>query len=475
MTPHLTAQPSRRALLQSAACGFGYLALAGITSRVAAAVNAAASPKATSTLAHHSARAKRVIFLFQHGGVSQMDSFDRKPALVEHHGKPLPFKLPGLIRPDRLGKVFAPKWSWKQHGQSGRWVSELFPETAKHVDKLAFIKSVHTEGEAHGQAVLRLHTGEANFVRPSMGSWVSYGLGTENENLPAFICLDYPAMHGGVRNYANAFLPAAHQGTQIKVGTAPGQNPEIRNLTSDRLTSSRQREQLDVINALNRAHLRQAGPDPRLEGVIQSFELAYRMQSVAPEVLDISSESAATKALYGIGQEPTDAYGRQCLVARRLCEAGVRFVQVATPYHWDHHGNIEQDMPRSCAMTDKPIAGLLADLEGRGLLEDTLVLWSGEFGRTPVSQIDRGAPGRDHNPHGFTVWMAGGGVKPGISHGETDDFGYLAVQDKVHMHDLHATILHLMGLDHERLTYRYAGRDFRLTDVYGHVVREILA
>jgi hypothetical protein len=445
-------------MLRSAACGFGSLAFAGL---------ARSAP-------HFAPRAKRVIFLFMHGGVSQMDSFDRKPTLVEQHGKPLPFDLPGLIRPDRLGKVFAPKWKWAQHGQCGHWVSELFPHTARVVDRLCFLKGLHTDGEAHGQAVLRLHTGEANFVRPSLGAWVSYGLGSENQNLPGFVTLDPPADHGGERNYSHAFLPAAHQGTPVRLATSPDKLPRVRHLTADALTAARQKEQVDVVQALGAAHLGGAA-DPNVEGVIRSFELAYRMQTVAPQVLDLGRESKETLDLYGVGREPTDAFARQCLLARRLCEAGVRFVQVSTGYHWDHHGNIEKELPTSAAMTDQPAAALVEDLHRRGLLADTLVLWAGEFGRTPVSQVDRGAPGRDHNPHGYTVWLAGGGVKPGFSLGETDDFGYLAVQDKLHMHDLHATILHLMGLDHERLTYRYAGRDFRLTDVYGRVATEVLA
>jgi len=452
---------SRRQMLRSAACGFGGLALAGL-----------ANAEASGGVSHFAPKAKRVIFLFMHGGVSQMDSFDYKPTLNQQHGNPLPFDLPGLIRPDRLGKVFGTGWDWKQHGDCGQWVSELFPHTAKIVDKLCFIKSLHTEGEAHGQAVLRLHTGEAAFDRPSVGSWVSYGLGSESENLPAFVSLDYPTMHGGVRLYGSSFLPTQHQAMQIQLAKTPGKIAQIQNLQSDLLSDVRQREQVDAIMELSRRH---AAEDPNIEGVIQSYELAYRMQSVAPEILDLDAETQETRDLYGIDQQPTDAFGRQCLLARRMAEAGVRYIQVATDYHWDHHGSIEKKLPESAAQTDQPAAALITDLERRGLLDDTLVVWTGEFGRTPVSQIDRGAPGRDHNPHGFTIWMAGGGVKPGYSHGRTDEFGYLAVEDKVHMHDLHATILHLLGLDHERLTYRYAGRDFRLTDVYGNVVHEVIA
>ncbi len=461
---HLPVLPSRRDALRSAACGFGSLALAGLGSETALA-----------SQTHFPAKAKRVIFLFMHGGVSQMDSFDRKPVLNQQHGKSLPFDLPGLIRPDRLGKVFGVKWKWRQHGECGQWVSELFPHAARIVDKLCLIKSLHTEGEAHGQAVLRLHTGEAAFVRPSVGAWVSYGLGNENRDLPAFVALDPPSMHGGVRLFGNAFLPAKHQGMQVRLRTSPNRLPEIANLKSDLLSDARQREQVDAIQQLSRLHVDATGRDPQLEGVIESYEMAYRMQSIAPEVFDIGRETQETLDLYGVDGEGTDGFARQCLLARRMAEAGVRFVQVSTGYHWDHHGNIEHDLPKSARATDQPVAALIEDLERRGLLDDTLVVWAGEFGRTPVAQIDRGAPGRDHNPHGYTVWLAGGGVKPGYSHGQTDDFGYLAVEDKVHMHDLHATILHLLGLDHERLTYRYAGRDFRLTDVYGRVVHDIVA
>lgn len=466
-TPHLT----RRDMLRRSACGFGSLALAGLAQRVASA----ASNPYSIPMTHLAPKAKRCIFLFMHGGVSQMDSFDPKPRLNTDHGKPLPFDLPGLIRPDRLGKVFGSKWEFRRYGECGQPVSELFPHTAKQVDRMCFIKSLHTDGEAHGQAVLRLHTGEANFVRPSIGSWISYGLQSENESMPAFVSIDYPAMHGGVRLYGNAFLPAKHQGTQIRLRTSSEKLPQVRHLDGDLLSTERQREQVDVIQALNRTHLERAGSDPNLEGVISSYELAYRMQRVAPDIMGIESEPQYLKDLYGVDDKWCDGYARQCLLARRMAEAGVRFIQVSTDYHWDHHGNIDHDLPESAAKTDRPVAALLADLDQRGLLEDTLVVWAGEFGRTPVAQIDRGNPGRDHNPHGYTIWMAGGGVKPGFSLGETDEFGYLAVENKVHMHDIHATILHLMGMDHERLTYRYAGRDFRLTDVYGHVVKEVLA
>ncbi|MEM1297487.1 MAG: DUF1501 domain-containing protein, partial [Verrucomicrobiota bacterium] len=418
---------SRRGMLRASAGGFGAIALSTIASA------------ANGTPQHFSPRAKRCIFLFMHGGVSQIDSFDPKPRLNTDHGKPLPFKLPGLIRPDRLGKVFGSKWKFARHGESGQPVSELFPCLAKQVDKMSIIKSMHTDGEAHGQAILRLHTGEANFVRPSIGSWISYGLQSENDSLPGFVSIDYPSMHGGVRLYGNSFLPAKHQGTQIRVRTSSKRLPQVRHLKSDLLSTSRQRELIDAVQALNRSHYSHSGGDPQLEGVIDSFELAYRMQRVAPELMDIESEPQHIKDLYGVDGTWTDGYARQCILARRMAEAGVRFIQVATDYHWDHHGNIDSDLPKSAAKTDQPVAALLADLDQRGLLDETLVVWAGEFGRTPVAQIDRGNPGRDHNPHGFTVFLAGGGVKQGFALGETDEFGYLAIKDKVHMHDLHAT------------------------------------
>jgi hypothetical protein len=464
---------SRRHFLRSAACGFGALALAGLHAQATGQVPAnPLAPRAP----HFPARARRVIFLFMHGGPSQVDTFDYKPRLQRESSQPLPIDLPRLVMAHRLGRLYGSPWAFRQHGQSGQWFSELFPHLARHADRMCFVKSLHTEGQAHGQAVLRLHTGQANFIRPAMGAWVVYGLGTENQNLPGFVCIDYPNLHGGVQNYSNVFLPAAYQGTNLRVADAPQRRAVFAHLDSA-CTPQQQREHLDLIQALNHSHLERAEADAALEGVIQSYELAFRMQTAAPSVLDLARETPATLRLYGIGEEPTDAFGRQCLLARRFAEAGVRFIQVSSGYHWDHHGRIRTGMPQSAARVDKPAAGLLSDLAARGLLEDTLVLYSGEFGRTPVAQIDGGLDnaGRDHNPEGFTAWLAGAGVRPGHSHGATDEFGYFAAEDKVHMHDLHATVLHLLGLDHERLTFRYAGRDFRLTDVYGNVVREVLA
>ena len=425
------------------------------------------------------ARAKRIIFLFMAGGPSQVDSYDYKPELEARDGKSIDFVG---VRFGTFGKkskrtLLKPLWDFKQYGETGQWVSELFPHTAKHVDDLCFIHSMQTEGVAHGPSTLFLHTGATNLVRPSMGSWVTYGLGTENENLPGFVTIMPSASKGGPRNYSNAFLPAVYQGTTVGRAGLPASNATIRNLTNQALTLKQQKVQFQFLQDLNRS---QAGGNRRTDdeaaAAIDSFELAFRMQMNAPDVLDLSSESKSTLEMYGIGEKATEDYGRQCLMARRLAENGVRFIQVnysdeSTNPRWDQHSNMPKHLDHARA-TDKPVAGLLRDLKERGLLEDTIVWWGGEFGRTPFAQ---GKDGRDHNPRGFTVWLAGGGTKAGYAHGKTDELGHEAVSDKVHMHDLHATILHLMGIDHERLTYRYAGRNFRLTDVAGHVVNGLLA
>ncbi len=468
MSARLQPSPSRRRLLQTAACGFGSLAFSDLAAR------AGMLPAATTT---HPARAKRVIFLFMQGGPSHVDTFEHKPELYRYHQKKASFLNP-RTRTVADHTVMRPLWDFQQHGDCGQPVSGLFPEVARHVDKLCFLHGMHTEGVAHGPATLFLHTGATNLVRPSVGSWISYGLGAENENLPAFVTINPAANKGGPRNYSNAFLPAIHQGTVLGQPGDRNARPGFRNLRgpSD-LDPEHQRRQHDLLQALNRTQTAATtGPHPELEGAIGAMEMAWRMQNHAGGVVDLDRESAATRALYGIDEKPTDAFGRQCLAARQLAEAGVRYIQVshcdngATPV-WDQHSNMPKHEELALEV-DRPIAGLLADLEQRGLLEDTLVWWGGEFGRTPFTQ---GKDGRDHNPRGFTTWLAGGGVKPGFSHGATDDLGFAAVEGKVHMHDLHATILHLMGMDHEQLTYRYAGRDFRLTDVFGHVVREILA
>jgi hypothetical protein len=334
---------------------------------------------------------------------------------------------------------------------------------------------MHTDGQSHGQAVMKLHTGAQNLTRPSLGAWVLYGLGTENQSLPGFVTICPPTGHGGALNYGNAFLPAVYQGTAIGKAGVPASQARIRHIANDRLTPDQQRRQLDLLQAMNRAQLGTTHDD-RLEGVIESYELAFRMQDAVPRLTDLSGETPATRALYGIDEGPTDDFGRQCLLARRFAEAGVRFIEVCHGYKWDQHDDLVRRHSANAHEVDRPIAGLLSDLKARGLLDSTIVLWGGEFGRTPVSDQLRTSTdaGRDHNPQGFTMWLAGGGVRGGISYGATDEFGYHAVEDKVHMHDLHATLLYLLGLDHERLTYRYAGRDFRLTDVYGRVVSDVI-
>lgn len=466
---------SRRAFLQSAGCGFGWLAWSAL-----AAERAQAAPRETA-LPHLAPRAKRMIFLFMQGGPSQVDTFDYKPRLAEEDGKQMTFDdARAIANSGKRGstqRVMKSPWKFTQYGASGRWVSDLFPHQAGRVDDLCFLHGVHTEGVAHGPATLFLHCGSTNLVRPSMGSWISYGLGTENDNLPAFVSIAPSAGNGGPRNYGPAFLPAVHQGTALGKAGGPAREATIRNLANANLSTAVQRRQLDLIRDLNAEQLRAAPGDSDLEAAIESYELAWRMQTNVPGVLDLAAETESTQALYGIGEKVTDNFGRQCLMARRLCEAGVRYIQItygdntANPA-WDQHSNLPKHADHAAAV-DKPIAGLLADLKQRGLLEDTLVWWGAEFGRTPYAE--KNGTGRDHNPGGFTMWLAGGGVKPGFAYGETDEFGHAAVAGRVHMHDVHATLLHLLGLNHEQLTYRYAGRNFRLTDVSGRVVDEIFS
>jgi hypothetical protein len=469
---------SRRQWLSRTACGFGSLALTGLAAGAPVA-NAPGSPLAPKK-PHFKPKAKRVIFLFMQGGVSHVDSFDYKPRLDSDDGKMMAFDdARAIANTGKRGssqRVMKPLWKFAQHGKSGRWASELFPEINRHVDDLTFVHSLHTEGVAHGPATLFLHCGSTTFVRPSMGSWALYGLGSENQNLPGFVSIAPSAGNGGARNYGNAFLPAVYQGTPVGRAGGPASEATIRNL-SGALSPKDQEARFDLLRQLHAEQLKQRPGDAELEAVANSFELAWRMQHNAPDALDVSKESAETLNLYGVNEKTTDTFGRRCLMARRLCEAGVRFVQVtygdnsANPA-WDQHSNLPKHGDHAKAV-DKPVAGLLADLKRRGLLEDTVVWWGGEFGRTPYAE--KNGTGRDHNPGGFTVWLAGGGLKPGIAHGATDEFGHLAVEDKVHMHDLHATILHQLGLDHEKLTFQYAGRPFRLTDVSGRVVKEILA
>jgi hypothetical protein len=468
---------SRRRFLQDSACGFGALAFAGLG---AGKVLAASADPLASKLPHFAPKAKRVLFLFMQGGVSHVDSYDYKSFLAKNDGKMMNFDDSRTVantgQRATSQRIMKGPWSFAQHGQSGRWASSLFPEVNKHVDDLCFIHSMHTDGVAHGPATLFLHCGSTTFIRPSMGSWVLYGLGTENQNLPGFVSIAATPGNGGARNYGSAFLPPVYQGTALGRAGGPVSEATIRNLTSSLSASDRSRE-FDLLREMNAEQLKASPGDSEYEAVASSYELAGRMQGNAPDVLDLSKESKETLEMYGIGVKETDTFGRECLMARRLCESGVRFVQVtygdgsANPA-WDQHSNLPKHGDHARAV-DKPIAGLLADLKRRGLLEDTLVWWGGEFGRTPYAE--KNGTGRDHNPLGFTVWLAGAGVKAGYAHGATDEFGHLAVENRVHMHDLHATILHLLGLNHERLTYTYAGRPFRLTDVDGSVVKEIIA
>jgi hypothetical protein len=463
---------SRRALFGRTAVGFGSLALASLLAEESAAHGAPVDPLAAKP-PHFPARAKRVIFLFMKGGPSHVDTFDPKPLLTRDDGKPLPFAKPRVQFAATTNLLKSP-WEFKQYGESGLWVSELFPHVARRVDDLCMVHSVHGTNPAHGGAVLKLHTGSDNFIRPSMGSWVSYGLGTDNANLPAFVTICPTLAHGGINNWSSAFLPAVYQGTPLGNASVPADQARVKYISNLKLPREIQRLQLDRLAAMNRDHQARSGPEASLEARINSFELAFRMQGELPKVEDLSGESAATQKLYGMDDPVTANFGRMCLTARRFAEAGVRFIQVThsdSKVQWDQHSDLKNGHEKNAREVDLPIAGLLYDLKARGLLEDTLVWWGGEFGRTPVAESGNG---RDHNPEGFTMWLAGGGVKGGLRYGATDDYGYFAAENKVHIRDLHATILHLLGLDHERLTYRYAGRDFRLTDVEGRVVEDVL-
>jgi hypothetical protein len=468
---------SRRNLLRLAGCGFGSLALSAIAGQSADSsvriLGAAKLPPRVPT-------AKRVIFLFMQGGPSQVDSFDYKPALQREDGNQFSFDDARIIANTGMRgtsqRLMKSPWNFRQYGESGRWVSELFPHVAEHVDDLCFVHSMHTEGVAHGPATLFLHCGAANSIRPSIGSWVTYGLGSENENLPGFVALCPSSGNGGPRNYGSAFLPPIYQGTAIgKAGTSAAE-ATFRNLSSNQSNSVNRRKQWELVQALNQVQAQRHFGDAEIDALINSYEVAWRMQQSAPDILNLAGETPATHSIYGIGEKETDDFGRLCLMARRLCEAGVRFVQVtygdntANPA-WDQHSNLPKHAEHA-RRVDRPIAGLLTDLQQRGLLEDTVVWWGAEFGRTPYAE--KNGTGRDHNPGGFTTWLAGGGVKSGIAYGATDEFGHMAIENKVHMHDLHATLLHLLGLDHEHLTYRYSGRDFRLTDVHGRVIHDIV-
>ena len=466
---------NRRQTLNSLACGFGGLAFGALAHK-----DAIASSNSPKDIFHHRPKAKRIIFIFMAGGVSHLDSFDYKESLVKHDGKMMRFDDARTLAKTRKiinHRVMKPLWEFKKHGQSGRDVSELFPHIANHVDDICFIKGMHTNGIAHGPSTLFLHTGNINLIRPSMGSWINYGLGTENNNLPGFVSIGPSMGNGGPRNFSNAFLPSSYQGTPLGRAGIPAKEATIKNLVNQNLNHQQNLRQFELLQKINAEQLSTYPNNDKINSVINSYELAWRMQNNAPNVLDIKNESPSTMEMYGIGQKETNDFGQYCLKARKLSEAGVRYVQINYTDNtnnpaWDQHSDMPKHMEHARA-TDKPVAGLITDLKQRGLLEDTIVWWGSEFGRTPYAQ-DKGT-GRDHNSDGFTVWLAGGGFKKGFSFGETDEFGHHAVEGKVHMHDLHATILHQLGIDHEKLTYRYDGRDFRLTDVHGKVVHQLLS
>jgi hypothetical protein len=449
---------TRRSVLKSASAGFGYLALAGLlaeNSRGDEPRGSSEKPLAPKT-PHFPPKAKKLIFVHMNGSMSHHDTFDYKPQLIKDHGKPGPGG----------GILTQSKFKFAQHGQTGSWFSELLPNLAKHADNLCWLRGLHTDTPAHPQAVVQLHTGSANaaLTRPSMGAWLLYGLGTDNQDLPGYITVNPPPNFGGAVNYGSAFLPAHFQGTRIN---DQGHLPNLKPQTGTAL----QRKQLDLLQAMNRDLAKQSGAPDQVEGIIESYELGFRMQGKVAELLDVSKEPKAVQDAYGVDKPQTAVFGRQCLMARRLCEAGVRFVEICQP-GWDHHNNLHKGLIDRCGSVDKPVSALFTDLKQRGLLDDTLVLFGSEFGRLPTAQ---GPDGRDHNITGYPMFLLGAGVKKGFSYGATDEYGIKAVEGLMHINDLHATLLALMGLDHEKLTYRYSGRDFRLTDVAGFVVKDIFA
>ena len=472
----------RREFLKRLGCGFPSVALAAMCAEQAIAANNTINPLAPKT-PHFKPRAKRVIFLWMQGGPAQMDLFDFKPRLKKESGQKIPFSL--STDQDRFqssAKLLAPTSRFEQRGQSGAWVSDLLPHLAAKADELCFLRGMQSDSSAHPNAIRQMQTGSVQFVRPSMGCWILYGLGTENKSLPGFVVIS-PVLYGddgSPLHYNNAFLPSIYQGMKIGNSRIPVKESKVDYLGDPDISDNLQRQELDFVQMRNQRFADGLGGDQNMEGLIQSHELAFRMQMQAPAVFDISKESKATQELYGIGDPASDNYGRKCLMARRMIEGGVRFVQV-TDGGWDHHAKIRSLLGKSCNSVDKPIAGLLTDLKARGLLEDTLVVWTGEFGRTPYDQDQLNGKGtaedlgRDHNHYCWTMWMAGAGVKHGITYGETDEYSWQAIDGKVHVNDLHATMLHILGLNHEKLTYRYSGRDFRLTDVAGTVVKEILS
>ena len=449
----------RRGLLRRASAGFPLLSLYGLLSEEVRAAEVSRNPLSPRQ-PHHAPRAKSVIFLFMGGGPSQVDLFDPKPKLADH--TKIPIKLPRITR-DATPNCRPSPFRFQQHGESGTWFSELMPNLSRHADDLCIVRSVYCDQIEHSGAIRQMTTGDGVLPRPSVGAWSLYGLGSENDSLPGFVSISRQSNLAGKVIHGSSFLPAAFEGTSI-----PDVKKPIANLAMP-VAREIQATRLAAIRRLAEVYRRRREDDSRLDARLAAYELAFRMQTRAPEAFDLSRESRATQDLYGLGQKDTDEYGRQCLLARRLVERGVRFVVANVDNQWDAHGNV-RDHEKTSRQTDRPVAALIADLKSRGLLDQTLVVWGGEFGRTPTGQ----GGGRDHHPYGFTMWLAGGGVRGGMTYGSTDEFGFFAVEDKVHVHDLHATMLHLIGLDHEALTFRYSGRDFRLTDVYGRVVNEIL-
>jgi hypothetical protein len=474
---HRTNLLSRRDVLRRATLGFGSLAMMDLLSRAQAAAGATGSSLVTPP--HFPARAKRVIYIFLDGGLSQVDSYDYKPLLNRDDGKPLPASI---AKPKfsfaPTGQILGSPFEWSRWGQSGLWASDLFPEINKHIDQMCFVRSLFHDNEDHFTAKNMIFTGSGREVRPNAGSWVAYGLGSENNNLPAFV----EVMPGVPKSTSSSFLPAAYASTAIGRTDDNARDRVWDNLGA---ASASQRRQLDLLQAINREKLggRPSAADSAIEAEIANMELAFRMQTEAPELMDLKGESRSTQASYGIGDPVTDDFGRACLMARRFAEKGVRYITVmhstrAFGNLWDQHKDLYDGHRKNAEAVDLPIAGLLRDLSRRGMLDDTLVLCGSEFGRTPVFEYQDGNEGRmrngrDHNPHGFTMWFAGAGVKGGFAYGATDDYGFYAIENRVSVHDLHATLLYALGIDHERLTYRHAGRDYRLTDVYGRVVREM--
>jgi hypothetical protein len=461
-------------MLSNCCGGFGSIALASLlASQSVPARGAERGGPLRPRLTHFPPKVKNVIYLYMDGGPSQVDTFDPKPRLDKENGKPFAM----TIEPtqfNNIGKTLASPWKFRQYGESGTPVSDLFPHVAQHVDDLAVIRSMTSKFSEHTNANYFLHTGIGIQGRPSMGAWVAYGLGTECEDLPAFLVLNGGLTPpGGLDNFNSGFLPASYQGSVFAA-----RSPPVANIRRQESSAALQRNKLDLLSSLDTGELKQRGHDDAIESAIANYELAYRMQTVVPQLTDLSTETAGTRALYGLDTKTkgTATFGRQCLLARRLVEKGVRFIELTCPSvghdRWDQHGNLAKGHKDNAMAVDQPIAALLTDLKQRGLFDETLVVWSGEFGRTPFAQ---GSNGRDHNPFGFSLWLAGGGVKGGTVIGKTDEYGYKAVENKFQIHDLHATMLHLLGLDHLQLTFRFSGRDMRLTDVHGEIIEDILA